>query len=140
MHPRLLTTLVLLDPVILKPSSALALPPSAQATTFRRDLWQSREDAESYFLKNKFYRNWDNRVLQRWLKYGIRNVPTEIYRLSSSVPKTAVTLTTTKHQEAFTFLRPNYHGRSHDGTIVINQDTHPDVHPEAQQISPILQT
>ncbi|KAI9783834.1 MAG: hypothetical protein M1839_003170 [Geoglossum umbratile] len=136
MHPRLLTALALLDPVMLEPDSDLDLPANMQAITFRRDLWQSREDAESYFLKNILYRDMDKRVLQRWLKYGVRNVPTEIYELSSSVPKTAVTLTTTKHQEAFTFVRPNYHGRSPDGKAVINRDTHADVYPEAKHVAP----
>jgi hypothetical protein len=120
----------------MRPDSNRALPADLQAVTFRRDLWQSREDAEAYLLKNRLYRDMDKRVLQRFLKYGIRNVPTEIYRLSSSVPKTAVTLTTTKHQEVFTFLRQNYHGRSPDGKIVINRDTHADVFPKAKHIVP----
>ncbi|KAI9769112.1 MAG: hypothetical protein M1840_004463 [Geoglossum simile] len=136
MHPRLLTALALLDPAIREPSSTPALPTTVLAVTLRRDLWQSREDAESYFLKNRFYRNMDKRVLQRLLRYVIRNVPTELYELSPIVPKTAVTLTTTKHQEVLTFLRPNYKGRSSDGKIVINRETHADVDPEAKHIFP----
>src|SRR4051794_17659861 len=103
MHPRLLTTLVLLDPVFQFNFAPVRVSP-ARASTFRRDLWQSRDDAEAFFLKNGFYQRWDNRVLKLWLKYGIRDLPTAIYGPSLGQSQTAVTLTTTKHQEVFTFL------------------------------------
>ena len=56
MHPRLFTTLVLLDPVI--QSQSVVAPPSepnvARASTFRRDLWPSRAAAAASFAKSPF--------------------------------------------------------------------------------------
>jgi pimeloyl-ACP methyl ester carboxylesterase len=50
-HPRLLSTVVLLDPVIQKHASSAEGPNVAQQSTFRRDLWPSRADAEAAFRK-----------------------------------------------------------------------------------------
>ncbi|MCJ1382152.1 hypothetical protein MMC17_005264 [Xylographa soralifera] len=131
MHPRLLTTLILLDPVISD------LPPIgypgeknnvAKASTFRRDLWPSRQFATASFGKSPFYQRWDTRVLQCWLQYGLRDTPTAIYpekpAQGADIP---VTLTTTKHQEVWTFLRPNFQGMDANGNAVLNRRTHPDV-------------
>ncbi|MCJ1475936.1 hypothetical protein MMC13_004600 [Lambiella insularis] len=120
MHPRLLSTLILLDPAI-----SLAAPPGvgilrqpgerfsvAKASTFRRDLWPSRSAAAASFAKNAFYQRWDPRVLDLWIKYGLRDLPTAVY--PDAIEKTnrgdevPVTLTTSKHQEVWTFLRPCY--------------------------------
>lgn len=130
MHPRLLTTLILLDPVI---SNTPPIGPDdkfnvAKASTFRRDLWPSRQFAATSFGKSLFYQRWDPRVLQLWLQYGLRDTPTAIYPEKplegADVP---VTLTTTKHQEVWTFLRPNFQGIDSDGNVVLNRKTHPDV-------------
>jgi hypothetical protein len=68
-------------------------------------------------MKNPFYQKWDPRVLDAWVEHGFRDLPTPLYPDSPqtadpSVPANAdttpVTLTTTKHQEVFTFLRPNW--------------------------------
>ncbi|KAL3458898.1 Alpha/beta hydrolase family-domain-containing protein [Aspergillus heterothallicus] len=105
-HPSLLTSLILIDPVIQteNPSKAYA-PPS----TFRRDIWPSRRLAIEAFSKNKVFQKWDPRVLDKFTEYGLRDLPTELY---PDVPDGAedcpVTLTTTKAQEVFTFLRPTY--------------------------------
>ncbi|MCJ1401145.1 hypothetical protein MMC11_004357 [Xylographa trunciseda] len=133
MHPRLLTTLILLDPVITNS------PPIggrgekfnvAKASTFRRDLWPSRRAAAASFGKSPFYQRWDPRVLQLWLRYGLRDTPTAIY--PEKPPEGAdvpATLTTTKHQEVWTFLRPNFQGMDADGNVILNRNTHPDVEP-----------
>lgn len=119
MHPRLLSTLILLDPVIQgfegfqlrgKPQTfetfnefrSMGLDP-ARASTYRRDLWPSRDEAAAAFRKSKFYQTWDRRVLNNWIKYGLRNTPTLIYPNASPG---SVTLTTTKHQEVFSYMRP----------------------------------
>ncbi|KAI9738969.1 MAG: hypothetical protein M1818_005283 [Claussenomyces sp. TS43310] len=117
-HPRLFSTLVLLDPVIQgfesfrRPSSPLTATGAAefeavgrdpaQASTYRRDLWPSREEATKLFRESRFYRTWDSRVLDKWIAYGLRETPTAIYPQE----KGSVTLTTTKHQEVYSFLRP----------------------------------
>ncbi|KIV79381.1 hypothetical protein PV11_06944 [Exophiala sideris] len=125
-HPRLLTTLVLIDPVIQIYSSVAphAGPSPARLSTFRRDVWPSREEAAKSFKSSKFYQAWDPRVLDRWVKYGLRDMPTFIH--PEEPPK--VTLTTPLHQEVFTFLRPNYEGYGQDGKPV-NRKTHPDLNP-----------
>lgn len=138
MHPRLFTTLILLDPVIQAYSSA---PPAsgespAQMSTFRRDIWPSRAAAAQGYAKSKFYQDWDPRVIERQIKYGLRDLPTAIHpsNLMKGEEK-PVTLSTTKHQEVFTFLRPNYEGSGHDGRPV-DRRKHPDVHPGLETIYP----
>ena len=107
-NPRLLRSLVLLDPV-LQPSLSGIEP--AVASTHRRDLWESRDAAAAKFKQSKFYQAWDPRVLDLWVQHGLRRVPTALHPAQG--PPAAdqrVTLTTTKHQELFTFLRPSYRG------------------------------
>ncbi|KAL9123099.1 MAG: hypothetical protein Q9187_000350 [Circinaria calcarea] len=132
MHPRLLTTLILIEPVI-HTDSAVGPPeyPSniAQASTFRRDLWPSRQAAEASFRRSPFYQTWDPRVLDRWIKYGIRELPTRIYPDSSKegTAENLVTLTTTKHQEVWTFLRPNFAEMHLERKPVYDRSSHPDL-------------
>ncbi len=105
LHPRLLSSLVLLDPVLSKferRGQAYGLGPMKNSA-FRRDLWPSRIEAAASFARNKFYSTWDPRVLALWNRYGLRGTPTPLY--SSATPD-SVTLTTTKHQECFTYYRP----------------------------------
>ncbi|CZS89889.1 related to host-specific AK-toxin Akt2 [Rhynchosporium agropyri] len=122
-HPRLFSTLILLDPVIEVESVGLTGPGPAQASTFRRDLWPSRAEAEAAFRKQKFYQSWDPRVLDRWCKFGIRETPTALY----PDEKGKVTLVTTKHQECFTFARPSWEAMSEDGKEILRRDLVPDL-------------
>lgn len=103
-HPRLLRSLVLIDPVIQVPNGSV---PPAIASTPRRDVWESREAAAERFRGTKFFQAWDPRVLDRWIQYGLRQFPTEIHPTDDAADR-RVTLTTPKHQELFTFLRPMY--------------------------------
>ncbi|KAF4949462.1 hypothetical protein FSARC_13474 [Fusarium sarcochroum] len=104
-HPRLLRSLILLDPVIQVPNGSV-LP--ALASTPRRDIWPSRREAADRFRGSKFFQAWDPRVLDRWIEYGLRQLPTELH--PSQDHDERVTLTTTKHQELLNFLRPTYRG------------------------------
>ena len=124
MHPRLLSTVVLLDPVIQHHASAPNGPNPTQASTFRRDFWPSRAEAEAVFRKQKFYQSWDPRVLDRWCKYGLRETPSELYPDENSG---GVTLSTSKHQECFTFLRPTWDAFSEDGQTLLNPEMVPDL-------------
>lgn len=114
-HPRIFYSLVLMDPVIQLPNAGVA---PAVPSTSRRDLWPSRQEAGSKFRANRFYQAWDPRVLELWIKHGLREVPTALYPSSSSESQREgeedkrVTLTTSKHQELFTFLRRSYIPRS----------------------------
>ncbi|CAG8183897.1 unnamed protein product [Penicillium salamii] len=91
MHPSLFTGLILIDPVIQpdNPSHRYALP-----STYRRDIWPSRKEPPKNF--------------ENWIKFGLRDVPTKQYPISQGTTSTAVTLTTPKAQELFTYLRPSY--------------------------------
>jgi pimeloyl-ACP methyl ester carboxylesterase len=126
-HPRLLSTIVFLDPVIQRHASSPTGPNVAQASTFRRDLWPSRAEAEASFRKSKFYTSWDPRVLDRWCKYGIRETPTSLFPNESG----SATLTTTKHQECMTFLRPSWEALSEDGSQILNSELVPDMDPNS---------
>ena len=136
MHPRLLASLVLIDPVIqLKrpPSPKLGGPSYPQMSTFRRDLWPSRSAASSLFRKNPFYRSWDRRVMDLWIQHGLRDLPTALYPGPLSPPSSdpPVTLTTTKHQEAFTYVRSSFNSLDQHGKIV--RRTHPDMDDPAMR-------
>ena len=145
MHPRLLTSLVLIDPVI---QNGFASDPgdtpfaTPQASTFRRDYWPSRAEAASSIKKSKFYRAWDPRVLDLWIRYGLRGLPTAIYPKEpggidrAGNDDSPVTLTTTKHQEVFTFLRPNFDGVDATGKPTANRRTHPDLDIKAGDTYP----
>lgn len=145
MHPRLIHTLVLLDPVIQKQTTQLdpfeaakekmVIAKTTQLSTYRRDKWPSRKAAAEGFKRNPFYQTWDPRVLDRWIRYGLRDLPTAIHPLPETSPSPSpsdaerpVTLTTPIHQEVFTFSRPNYDGPpGKPGPI--NRVTHPDLNP-----------
>ncbi|KAI2904452.1 hypothetical protein CBS63078_5666 [Aspergillus niger] len=105
MHPSLFEGLILLDPVIQRENPGRKF---AQASTYRRDLWASREQAAAKFKSNPFYRAWDPRVFERWIQYGLRDLPTPLHPNTDDIGPSAVTLTTTKAQELFYFVRPSY--------------------------------
>lgn len=109
-HPRLFSTLILLDPVIQDHAMSDAslevvvktgyIP--ARLSTYRRDVWPSRAEAEASFLKTPYYKAWDSRVLKAWVKHGLRDTPTLLH---PDKKNGEVTLTTTPHNEVNTFLR-----------------------------------
>lgn len=158
MHPRLFTTLILMDPVIQRLPNRQGNFGPAKASTSRRDRWPSRQAAEASFKRSKFYQAWDPRVLNLWIKHGLRDLPTYLHceatpasgtlptpnadPSSATVPpekgtETEVTLTTTKHQEVFTFMRPNFPSATNpDPETSRNPVTHPDINPEAGPNSP----
>ena len=138
MHPRLLSTLILIDPVF--HSNPFAGPESdsstyARLSAFRRDIWPSRSVAASSFEKSPLFKSWDPRVLSLWNEFALRELPTAIFpdaAASSATDSTSgdnpqsrpVTLTATKHQEVFTYLRPNFPTPAQP---VVNRATHPDI-------------
>ena len=145
MHPRLFVSLVLLDPVIdlgSTVSSGQGQPSAkrlgvANASTYRRDVWPSKEAAAEAFAKSSFYQKWDPRILELWIEYGLRPLPTALYpEQHREVKQRPVTLATTKHQEVWTFLRPNYSGYGVGGLSTVNRLTHPDVDPSSLMLCP----
>ena len=59
-------------------------------------------------------------MLDRWVQHGVRDVPTAIYPDDPAAADgdKPVTLTTTKHQEVFTFLRPTFSGDEHEQDVI----------------------
>lgn len=159
LHPRLMETLILIDPVVQRMVSLSGNFSPAFASANRRDKWPSREEAAKAMMRSKFYQAWDPRVFERWIKYGLRDLPSRLYPESSSTPgpipatvsteptvtpsapqPKEVTLTTTKHHEVMTFLRPNYPARVGDkepssaeysisNPTSLNRRSHPDLMP-----------
>ncbi|RAL17221.1 putative toxin biosynthesis protein [Aspergillus homomorphus CBS 101889] len=149
MHPRLIHTLVLLDPVIQRESTQLdhlemalhhreLIAKTTQLSTYRREVWPSRQAAAEGFKRSPFYQAWDVRVLARWIEHGLRELPTAIHPLDAgkktqnntvTTEDRPVTLKTTLHQEVFTFSRPNYDGPP-GKKVPMNRTTHPDLNPE----------
>ncbi|KAE9993588.1 hypothetical protein EG327_004347 [Venturia inaequalis] len=158
MHPRLLETLVLIDPVFDSrlPSKRAFLP--AALSAIRRDRWPSRKAAAESFARSPFYQAWDPRVLKLWIQHGLRDLPTKVYpepqpspaltgasvtleptvtpNTSANNEEKEVTLTTPKHQEVFTFFRPNppFHPNPAPHEL-----THPDV-PAEGIVNPLYAT
>lgn len=144
-HPRLFTSLILLDPVLQgrfverKPGKTDVRP--IQFATFRKSSWPSREAARAELSKSPFYRSWDSRVLDRWVRYGLREVSStthgDVERGANEDPRqeSPVRLTTTPSQEAFTFMRANFDGYGVDGAP-IDRKTHADLDPNWPHIYP----
>ena len=82
-------------------------PNPAKFAAMKRDIWPSRQEAQEALRKS--LRKWDPRVVDRYLDFGLRSVPTRLYNPDTdpSVPEAAVTLTTSKHQEAWSYTTPN---------------------------------
>ncbi|KAF1837610.1 toxin biosynthesis protein-like protein [Decorospora gaudefroyi] len=143
LHPRLFETLILIDPVIQGKVSVIGNISPAAASARRRERWPSRAEAAKSFQKSKFYQTWDPRVLDRWVQFGLRELPTKLFP-DAKTPE--VTLTTTRHQEVMTFLRPNFEPRPHDKepssahfTLTnpkLNRRTHADMTPNATPQTP----
>ena len=127
-NPRLFASLILIDPVIQERSAEIdpkaTRPNMAQLSTFRREIWPSRQEAAESFARSKFYQGWDNRVLDRWVRYGLRDLPTLLHP-NEAPPK--VTLASTVGNEVFTYLRPNFEGYGAHTGKQVNKTTHPDL-------------
>ena len=109
MHPRLFASLLFLEPMIqedVPPGANFAMPSS-----LRTDIWPNYSAAETAFRNNKFLKQLDSRVLNNMIKHGLRKVPTAIYPLSDTVCDGSYTLTTSKHQEVWSYLRSNFEPR-----------------------------
>lgn len=100
MHPSLFTSLVLLDPALVRRTK-----PVMVQTTFvsakRRDWWPSREVAEQAFRKNPAWKSWDPRVMDRLVQVGFRECPTLLKEETSGV-----TLATPKEMEVPAYALP----------------------------------
>ncbi|KAH9847850.1 alpha/beta-hydrolase [Lenzites betulinus] len=71
----------------------------------RRDTWESREDALKYFGKRFPWMAWHPKVLELYVRYGLREVPVP----GSDPAQTQVTLCCTKTQEQDTYVHVKPH-------------------------------
>ncbi|KAI0152716.1 Alpha/beta hydrolase family-domain-containing protein [Xylariaceae sp. FL1272] len=135
LHPRLLSTLVLLDPTIIAFDPKRLKGPGvdpARLSAFRRDIWPSRKDAEIAFRKSPFYRSWDPRVLNAWVEHAVRELPTALHPDASPLPSSTdpkaapATLMTTKHQELFTYFRPLWPHYTNEPSPTVSKAGAPD--------------
>jgi len=126
-HPRLFSTLILMEPVISEISrddKADTGRVPARLSTFRRDIWPSKAAAMANFKKQKYYQFWDPRVLDLWIEHGIRSTPTALY---PDERNGAVTLSTTKHHEVRSFLRPMFLRKGEYDDV--QREAYPDLDP-----------
>jgi len=137
-HPRLFTTLLLLDPVIQLSPPALGFgtdpPGGVNYTVHKDDFFPSRDDAAKFVSKSPMFKKFDPRVVQLMIQYGFRDLPTALYPdVESAEPATskAVTYTTSKHQESLIQIRENFNARDKQGRVKINRRTHADMDPLA---------
>ncbi|KAJ6114548.1 toxin biosynthesis protein-like protein [Penicillium sp. IBT 16267x] len=140
LHPRLFTTILLIDPVIQINPPEMGFgsdAPGVNNYTLRRsDVWPSREVALR--ANRALTKDWDPRCIDRMAQYGSRELPTRLYpdvdavKASFNSSETPVTLTTSKYQNLIGQIRENFGGRDPvTGRIVINRATHADMDPLA---------
>lgn len=127
LNPRLLTSLVLLDPVIshfasIPGSKAADSANPARMSMYRRDVWPSREAAAASFRKSAFYKGWDERVLDRWIEFGLKDTASG-----------EVALATEKAQEVFTYLRPSWPAYDAQGKTLTHPEHAPDLDPSLNE-------
>lgn len=134
-HPRLLSAIICVEPVLNRDHKGMNFSPSYMLTE-RRDVWPSKEAAVAANRKSGLVRTWDPRVIGRWDKYGFRELPTLLHpEAPQKVAERAkqdrtqpVTFATTKHHDVRAFVR-DCHPRSGEQLDAFKPSlvTHPDI-------------
>lgn len=99
LHPRLMSGVILSEPVIL--SGLPRGPNPAVFASLRRDRWGSREEAERELRNAPYFRAWDRGALELYLEYGLREMDGDDGNRGGG----EVSLTTPKAQEAWSYNR-----------------------------------
>lgn len=68
-------------------------------------------------------------MFDKWITHGLRDLPTELYPEVDNEQNPPVTLTTTKAQEVFSYLRPKYYGPA-GVAPEDDRSVYGDMHPE----------
>lgn len=107
LHPRLFTSLTLIEPVISPDIFTGKGPILAIMSLKRKDTWKSKSEAIQ--AARKSYQKWDKRVLDRWVNTGYRelSITTRCDEDNNSQADPPVTLASSKYQEVLQYLRPN---------------------------------
>ncbi|PYH89701.1 hypothetical protein BO71DRAFT_487731 [Aspergillus ellipticus CBS 707.79] len=149
LHPRLFTTILLLDPIIQLSPPDMGFgsdpPGNPNFSLWRDDVWPDRDAA--VHASRQLLTSWDPRCVQRMTEFAFRELPTRVYPVSpfpitdgsedgegDKGGKVPVTLTTTKYHDLLAQIRANFHSRDEDGRIRVLRDTHADLDPLAAGI------
>lgn len=131
LHPRLMASLVLFDPVV-----GVTVPTDFASLFYlnsvRPDLWPLRTAAEQ--ASRSLFRSWDSRVLALWMEYGLRSTPTLLHEEPGKT-----TLSTSKAQEAWIYGRSWFDPLPVDGSYYATPETqvkYPDMHDGMLQTHP----
>lgn len=106
LHPRLFSSLSLIEPVIAPDIITGKGPILSIVSLKRRDTWESRDAAMK--AAQKSHKRWDPRVLDRWMLHGYRDLPADAQSDASGAQP--VTLKSSKYQEVLQYIRPNLSG------------------------------
>lgn len=102
--PHLFMTVVAYEPIVSDPSVSLAHEAlgshiMASMSSTRRDIFDSPASFKKYLSSRPFWAAWDPRVLEKYVTYGLRDVPTKLH----ADKKSGVVLKTPREQEVFVF-------------------------------------
>ncbi len=128
MHPRLFTSLILIEPAIYRDGSPQG-GPLLTYTSLKRDFWKSKAELESWVRRNPIYKDWDQRVIKRLLRFGVRKTPSLLHQ------DEGFTFTTPKHQEAFMVARPRSRGVRDDARSLLAPEDQDSTRHVAQAVN-----
>ncbi|KAJ5272374.1 alpha/beta-hydrolase [Penicillium angulare] len=127
MHPRLFSSLILLDPTILKtpPTAFRQHPVFHKYILNRQQSWPSRSQAEASIAKWPTYSTWDQRCLQRFLEHSLL----ETSEPNSKLDDPPVSFSTSEAQGILYMSRQALVNRQTDGTVTVDREHAPDLDP-----------
>ncbi|KAJ5701627.1 alpha/beta hydrolase family domain-containing protein [Penicillium malachiteum] len=139
MHPRLLSSVILLDPAIIKtpPTSFREHPVFHKFILGRPASWPSRANAEASIAKFPNYMTWHPRYLQ-FFKHGLVELTETKSESEDAGKERPVAFTTSVAQEIHYMGRRSLTQRLADGTLITNYEETPDLDPiDAERDDPL---
>ncbi|EPE24126.1 alpha/beta-Hydrolase [Glarea lozoyensis ATCC 20868] len=131
LHPRLFTSLILVEAMISEGMPPQIILPQLRTIVRRKETFPSHSAATQNIAKLPFYATWDPRAVERLKQHGF--TPN-----SSSTEE--VRTTTPKAIEAASFFRSNAKGIGKDGLENLTAEERlemPDVDPDAKYLAPV---
>lgn len=101
MHPRLFVSVVAVEPIAMETAQEATFR-GVYSLAFKADRWPSREEAVDSVKRNPFYKTWDPRVVELYIKHAWE--PDDRATSASGGVRTI----TSKDQELLTFARAAY--------------------------------
>ncbi|KAL9054089.1 MAG: hypothetical protein Q9162_004346 [Coniocarpon cinnabarinum] len=129
-HPRLFTTVILVEPVLNRHYRGMNLK-AARAISMKKDQWPSREAAITSVKRQPLMKTLDPRAVELFAQYGLRELPTLLYpEEPDATQKNAkpVTLSITRHHDVSAFARGAFPSQSQDlSHFEVDRTRHPDL-------------